>query len=277
VIPFYDSTPPSSPRSIERQHPCVVVVGPDHVGKSSLLRGLAARGRRVVSCDDDLLEPGYEMLASLRAGWSRAMAAGHAYSRDFLLSGLQLPLVYLRDEMLKRRTRERVVVDSYWYKVLAKCRLYGIDAPRITNAWREFPAPDRVVVLRAPDDVLWERAGRGRHLNPFEYYGEAPTRDGYLAFQRDLVREMLDDAREVPAVAIDAGADLDQVLAAAERAIARDDDEEADDGDDGAPGGGSAKARRAVHRHAAHHVDHAPVERGLAGSSTVEPKKKVSG
>lgn len=216
MIPVYGSIPPSSRRSLEPAYPCVVVIGADHAGKSALLRELAARGHGVVSCDDAFLEPPYAMLALLRAAWTRGMASGHAYSREFLLTGLSLPLVYLRDEMLRRRRHERVVVDSYYYKVLAKCRLLGIDAPRITDTWRAFPAPDLVLVLRASDDVLWERAGRGSGLNPFEYYGEEPTRAAYLAFQRDLLREMRDDVKHIPAGEIDGNGNLDRVRRQAE-------------------------------------------------------------
>jgi thymidylate kinase len=199
----------------------VVVLGPDHIGKSALLRALAMRGHDVVSYDDELLEPGYAMLALLRAAWWRGMAAGHAYSREFLLAGLQLPLVYLRDEMLRRRRRARVIVDSYYYKILAKCRLLGFDQPRITGAWREFPTPDLVLVLRASEEALWQRAGRGSGLNPFEYYGKEPTRAGYLAFQRDLMRAMLEDVAGIPAWELDGDADLDAVRRQAEELIGR--------------------------------------------------------
>ena len=44
--------------------------------------------------------------------------------------------------------------------------------------------------------TAWLRSGCGQHVNSFEYHGDAPTRDGFLAFQRDLRDLML---REVGA------------------------------------------------------------------------------
>jgi hypothetical protein len=203
----------------EPAHACVVLIGADHVGKSAVLHALLARGHQVASCDDDRLDPSYAVLAVMREAWERATVSGRSYSREFLLSGLQIRMLYLRDEIARCRSTGSVLVDSYAYKVLAKCRLRGLDVPRITASWRAFAAPDLVLVLHAADHVLWKRAGRGSALSPFEHYGNEPTRAGYLAFQHDLLREMQDDTRGIPTCDIDGSGELAGTCRQIEHAI----------------------------------------------------------
>jgi thymidylate kinase len=202
------------------EYPCAVVVGADHAGKSTVIRALLARNYPVISCDDDLLEPPYTVLAKLRQAWGHAMASGQSFSREFMLTGLQLPLFYMRDEMSRRRGIEPVVMDSYYYKVLAKCRLLRLEISRMTTLWREFPDPDLVIVLAADDEALWQRSGRGKLVNPFEHYGAEVSKDSYLAFQRDLLREIRKETRHLPCCEVDANEDPDVVLQQVQAAVA---------------------------------------------------------
>src|SRR5258705_9150261 len=117
----------SSSNGSHEAHACIAVIGADHVGKSALLRELRARGHQVVSCGDTLLDPSHGVLAVLREAWERAMVSGCNGSRERVLADLQIPMLRLRDEIARRRRIGRVLVDSYIYKVLAKCRLRGLD------------------------------------------------------------------------------------------------------------------------------------------------------
>jgi hypothetical protein len=211
---------PAIPSRPDAPRPCAVVVGADHAGKSTVLRSLVARGVSVISCDDDLLAPPYAVLAQLRQAWGHAMASGQAFSREFMLTGLQLPLFYMRDEMARRRCLEPVVMDSYHYKVLAKCRLLSLEIARMTTLWREFPDPDLVIVLGVDDEALWQRSGRGAQVHPFEHYGAEVSKDTYLTFQRDLLREIRKETRHLPCFEIDANEDPDVVLRQVQAAIA---------------------------------------------------------
>ncbi|HEX9338714.1 MAG TPA: hypothetical protein VF892_22645, partial [Pseudonocardiaceae bacterium] len=140
-----------------------VVLGPDFAGKSSALAVL--RGFRVVSTDRRFVAARHDVVSQLRRAVS---GVDDNYSPDFLAALLQTAVVHLRDEVV--RAAEPVVVDSYYYKILAKCRLAGVGDNPMFDWWRSFPQPARVIYLTVSAASAWRRCGRGTKLNPLEFH-----------------------------------------------------------------------------------------------------------
>jgi hypothetical protein len=163
-----------------------VLLGGDHVGKSSLLRRVGLETDwRTVAHDGPHPLPWRSFVSELRNGLDRSLSARDGRSSDFAAALVHVGLVFLRDTT-EHHAGDRVLVDSYHYKVLAKCILKGIATGPLIELWRSFPAPSEVILLGAEPEVLWERSGNGRRVTAFECYGSTPTRDGFLTFQRDL-------------------------------------------------------------------------------------------
>ena len=173
-----------------------VVLGPDFAGKSSALAAL--RGCRVVSTDRRFVAARHEAVSRLRGVVGRLDGE---YSPDFLAALLQTAVVHLRDEVL--RADEPLVVDSYYYKILAKCRLAGVQDNPMFDWWRTFPQPARVIYLTVSPDTAWRRSGAGAKLNPLEHHGEHPTRAGFERYQRDLAKLMWEEIRDLPVTVLD--------------------------------------------------------------------------
>jgi thymidylate kinase len=179
--------------------PFYVLLGPDYAGKSSVLSALAAAAPqwRYISVDDEFLRPEHTLLADLRRGFVREALPrlGTTYSVDFVLSLLQTAVLYVRDQILASPERP-ALVDSYYYKILAKCRLIrGADHP-LFSWWRTFPRPRRVVYLDVAPRTAWCRAAH--RVNRLEHYGQRPDWPGFEAFQTDLGKVMRDEIRDVP-------------------------------------------------------------------------------
>ncbi len=178
-----------------------VLLGPDYAGKSSVLGELtrAASPWRCVSVDDDALAPEHRLLADLRRRLARDVlpGLGSAYSDDFLAGLLQLAVLHLRDRVLAAGDAP-VLVDSYYYKILAKCRLAGVRENPMFGWWRTFPLPARVIWLDVSPATAWRRSGEGAGTNPLEYYGDRPEWPDFEEYQTDLRKVMLEETGRLP-------------------------------------------------------------------------------
>ncbi|MGX1850044.1 hypothetical protein [Streptomyces sp. NPDC055299] len=179
-----------------------VVLGPDYAGKSSALTELSRREPdwRIVSADDAFLTPGHSLISRLRRELvGEVVPALHrAYSADFMLTLLQTAVLHLRDSILRSTDGTPIVVDSYFYKILAKCRLSGVDEHPLYDWWRTFPRPRRVLYLEVSPETAWRRCGKGRDLNPLEYYGEKADRMAFESFQSDLHKTLWEEIEPLP-------------------------------------------------------------------------------
>ncbi len=183
--------------------PFCVLLGPDYAGKSSVLSALGsvASPWHYISVDDEFLGPEHTLLADLRRQLVRdALPRLDAtYSVDFVMSLMQTAVLYMRDQVVVNSGRP-VLVDSYYYKILAKCRLIcGADHPMFAW-WRTFPRPRRVLYLDVSPWTAWRRVGT--RVNRLEHYGEQPDWPGFESFQTDLGKVMLDEVRDVPVTVI---------------------------------------------------------------------------
>jgi hypothetical protein len=183
-----------------------VVLGPDYAGKSSALTELRAGSApfRIISTDGDLLDARHAVVADLRRAVGELLPSlGTPYSAEFLAALLQTAVVHVRDELFRGDGSIPTLVDSYYYKILAKCRLAGVADNPMFAWWRSFPQPRRVIYLDVPTESAWRRSGRGASLNPLEYYGQRPERDGFQRYQRDLAKLMSDEIHGLPVTVVE--------------------------------------------------------------------------
>ncbi|MEV4141643.1 hypothetical protein AB0J72_56990 [Dactylosporangium sp. NPDC049742] len=203
-----------------------VLLGPDFAGKSSALARVRDEvGWQVVSHDDAFVEA-HPLVRTLRGCWvdEALRHAGTRYSAELVLTVLHAVILHQRDELLRRVAAADpdagpVVMDSYYYKVLAACTLLGVTHEPTFAAWRAMPQPAGVVYLDVPPEVTWQRSGEGARATAFEHYGPAATRDGFVRMQRDLRTAMLAEIRDLPVTVLDATAGPDAVLAKVAAAI----------------------------------------------------------
>jgi thymidylate kinase len=199
-----------------------VLLGPDYSGKSSALEALSLAGWQSISCDDSVVQP---VFGDLRKGFVRHVlpGIGEAYSPDFVFTLLQASVVYLRDQVVRAAPNRPVIVDSYYYKILAKCVLTGLVKEDMFAWWRSFPPPRRVIYLDVDPETAWRRSDEGARLNPFEYYGTTPTLAGFRHFQTDLRRLMVREVGTVPVTVLDAPESVEQVAHAIRQIMGSDD------------------------------------------------------
>lgn len=203
------------------------LLGPDFSGKSTALNRLhTEHGWHVVSYDDRYLESA-PMVRVLRENWVGEAFAhrGERYSPELVLAALHPIVLHLRDELVRAADRDRVIVDSYYYKLLSKCTLLGLADSELFALWRSFPQPTGVLYLDVRSDVAWERSGEGARVNCFEHFGQEPTRAGFVGLQDALRGSLLKEVAELPLTVLDGDvppeAVLGQVLAVLEPQVVR--------------------------------------------------------
>lgn len=202
-----------------------VLLGPDYAGKSTVISALAVRGVQCVSYDHEFVRPDCSLVNDLRDSFvTRALRSmGTSYSADFVVTLLQTAVVYLRDQVMCADRDRPVVVDSYYYKILAKCVLTGLANEFLFAWWRSFPRPRQVIFLDVDPAIAWRRSGEGSQLNPFEHYGDAPTWEGFRRFQTDLRRLMIEEIGPVPMQVLSESDGVGQVIDVVRRIMRRDD------------------------------------------------------
>ncbi|WDZ83124.1 hypothetical protein [Micromonospora cathayae] len=222
---------PRPPAAVGGYAPFWVLLGPDYAGKSSVLTAVSdTTGWAAVSYDDGLLDPGLPLISRLRDDIVPEALRGAAdrYSPDLVLSVLQTAVVFLRDQALRQPGSEPVLVDSYYYKILAKCRLAGLVNDVLFDWWRSFPAPRGVIYLDTDVRTAWRRSASGDRLNRFEHYGARPGREAFERFQADLRREMFAEVRGLPTFVVESDADIDVIARRVEQIVRRNNDPDPD-------------------------------------------------
>ncbi|MFB7053347.1 nucleoside/nucleotide kinase family protein [Streptomyces vinaceus] len=179
-----------------------VLLGPDGAGKSSVMGRLVSKlpEWRMVSTDSAFVAPEHALIPRLRRDVHEHLlpGLGAAYSADFLASVLQTAVVHLRDQVREADPSVPVLVDSYYYKILAKCRMAGVQDRAMYTWWRSFPRPSGVVFLDVSPESAWRRRGDGARLNSLEYDGEDGSWAEFERYQRNLRKLLLEEVREVP-------------------------------------------------------------------------------
>ncbi|WP_406184862.1 hypothetical protein [Streptomyces sp. NBC_01006] len=195
-----------------------VLLGPDGAGKSSAMRRLAPMlpEWRLVSTDRAFVAPEHALITRLRQDVHDHLlpGLGTAYSVDFMAGVLQTAVVHLRDQVRETDPRVPVLVDSYYYKILAKCRMAGVRDSRMYSWWRSFPQPSGVVFLDVSPESAWRRRGDGARLNALEYDGQDGSWAEFESYQRNLRKLLLEEVRELPVTMLPEQPDADRAAEA---------------------------------------------------------------
>nr|MDT0663435.1 hypothetical protein [Micromonospora sp. DSM 115978] len=210
----------------------VVLLGCDYTGKSSAMSHLARSTvpLRLISTDDAFLDPRHEMVGQLRRNVVRDVLPrlGKAYSVEFLTGLLQTAVLHLRDQIVEPvgagGTPDRnvpVLVDSYYYKILAKCRLAGVADNPMFDWWRSFPQPSRIIYLKVSPVTAWRRSDNGRLVNRLEHYGQRPDLVKFARFQADLDKVLAEEIRHLPVTEIDEHSSVADTALAIQEALSR--------------------------------------------------------
>ncbi|WP_406513189.1 hypothetical protein OG851_33745 [Streptomyces sp. NBC_00161] len=186
--------------------PFFVVLGPDHAGKSTALEYISAdRACNVITpdCGRDTSERA--LISRLRQDIISEVgtALGISYSADFLTALSQAIVVHLRDQVARARDGRPVLVDSYYYKMLAKCRLAGAGDHPMFSWWRTFPRPRHVFYLDIEPGEAWNRAGGGAEIHSLECHDGQVDEASFERYQRDLAKLMRDEISHLPVTVID--------------------------------------------------------------------------
>jgi thymidylate kinase len=208
---------------VASEHELWVLLGPDYAGKSTIMAQLAGHADldwRYASYDDRFLGEHDHLVRRLRDDVSDHLAEliGHC-STDFALTLVQSAVVFLRDSAVRLRADGPVLVDSYYYKFLAKCRLAGLVNEAFFDAWRAFPRPDRVLYLDVPPAVAWRRSGHGVRVNTWETGPGNAARDRFERFQSQLRAQLLAETAGVPTTVLDGDTDRDAAAVAVEKLL----------------------------------------------------------
>lgn len=154
--------------------------------------------------DDTRLAPEHALIGRLRRNVVKDVAPHQsAWSPEFFTTLVQTAVVHLRDQLLRIDAGTPVVVDSYYYKLLAKCRLAGAGESPLLDWWRTFPRPSRVIYLDVSPETTWQRSRQGADLNLLEHYGPQPDWDGFRRYQTDLAKVMRDEIQDLPVTVIE--------------------------------------------------------------------------
>jgi thymidylate kinase len=201
-----------------------VLLGPDYAGKSSVMARLsdALPGWRTLSTDAGLVAREHELIARLRRDVLTDVlpGIGSRYSVEFLAHLLGTAVVHLRDQLERADQRTPVLMDSYYYKILAKCRLAGLAEHPLYARWRSFRQPSMIIYLDVPPETAWRRSGAGARLNPLEFFGSRPEWFAFDSYQKNLRKLMLEEIGHRPVTVIDASAATDLTATAVRKALA---------------------------------------------------------
>ncbi len=175
-----------------------VLVGIDGCGKSTLLKSI--KNRKLMISDWKELRVFEEVafwapprprdVRGILKPMSRAM---------FVASHLVAEYEYLIEPAIHQGLS--VLIDSYYFKWLAKESIYKQTHDMFFSICDFLPRPDVIIHLNIPPEDAYQR--KKDNLSPFEYYKE-PTLDDFVDFQTKVVNNIFYNSRDIPIITIDA-------------------------------------------------------------------------
>jgi thymidylate kinase len=193
----------------------LVLLGTDGSGKSTVLSRVRLPGLVTASWRDLRSHDLPAMLAADAPTHIKDRLPG--LSRAMFIGG---HLVAQYEYLVRPQTDigNHVLLDSYYFKLLAKERLLGTVHPVLEELCAELPAPDGVIYLDVPAHTgLARKAGA---ISSYECFGE-PTPPSFLTFQTRLAAMLKDELARLPHVVVSGDGPPAAVVALAEDAAVR--------------------------------------------------------
>ncbi|MGQ4436280.1 MULTISPECIES: dTMP kinase [unclassified Streptomyces] len=107
---------------------------------------------------------------------------------------------------------KHVLLDSYWYKVLAKEDLFDRLHPGLAELRSLLPVPDAVILLDVSPQTAYAR--KHSRTTPYERFDEPHAETGFVRFQNSLLALWEAELYGHPSVyRVDGERDFDSVLA----------------------------------------------------------------
>jgi dTMP kinase len=132
-----------------------------------ILRPIMAAARRASGGDAASSGDAYERHASFKRRVSRLAAARRAWE---WLASVDHGVRTIPKILSARRSAELVIADRYYHDALVDMGAnYGSRPPRARGLFRLFPRPDRIIVLDAPEEIVF---GRKEDVPSIEYLRE---------------------------------------------------------------------------------------------------------
>jgi thymidylate kinase len=205
--------------SPQPMNPFFVLIGGDGAGKTTVLRELSGRAEiEVVTLESLAASSRYDFVATARQVLFGKVLAGD-YTAELKLSCLHLAVMCLHDAVSRARLERPVLVDGYYYKLLAKAACLGFADRPLVETWRALPRPARVVHLAIDPERAFERIGQAEKLNPLEHEGGAPSRERFVYFQKRMIACMLDEVSDLELVEVSAMVPAREIAVGVARAI----------------------------------------------------------
>ncbi len=191
-----------------------VLLGSDFSGKTTLLNKIKLSGNPIVCGGPE------EILASDSTGTlmhlmglfnKHVQNADSSFSQDFILTSFQMYLVGMKNWIEQQPRGSCVLIDSYFYKVLAKCRIKNWKEDHIFEYWRSFEKPETVFWLNTPVTILWQRVSQQKSINKLESFSyNTKNEQAFQSFQELLRQKIKEEVTGIPLVEVIHGQSLDE-------------------------------------------------------------------
>jgi thymidylate kinase len=206
-------------KSMNPMNPFFVLIGGDGAGKSTALGELSERAEiEVVTLESLATSSRYDFVATARQVLFGKVLAGE-YTDELKLSCLHFAVMCLHDAVSRARVERPVLVDGYYYKLLAKAIVLGFADRPLIETWRALPRPARVVHLAIDPERAFDRIGQADKLNPLEHEDDLPSREGFVCFQRRMIACMLDEVSDIDLFEVPAMVSAAEIAAMVAQAI----------------------------------------------------------
>lgn len=209
-----DTPADTGPRTHGAPGRFLVLLGIDGSGKTTLLSGLADAGVQTASWHE---LRSHEVPATLAPDGPTAIKNRLTPLARAMFIGGHLVAQY--EYLVRPRIEGGVttVLDSYYYKLLAKERLLGFAHSALENLCVELPHPDGIIYVDVdPRESFRRKEGR---LSPYEHFDDA-SEESYVTFQSQLARALLTATSNAPgSVILDGSKSRDALVSDALHAI----------------------------------------------------------